>query len=541
MATNNNGFPPMGIMSQELTPEEKKEERRKQIAHLKASQQLLTESMESIEKSDRLSSDEKRRLGRMIGQALQENKTKAAYSGVSQEEIENVEYTQPSEEAKRRYEEYLKRHGKTYEDVARKDVATVINNADRAKKEETRRRRRNRIHGLVNLQDIKRLPNEEELMKQSLISEDSEGNEKKSVEDMKKEREIRSHKEELVEMAAVDGERPSSVVVNNPGKETVVSETEVLQPNRPAGFKPFSADEVEEDVVYDMVPLPSKGQCYPHKLASIAVAELTAADENIIAAPQMYRDGKIIDVLLERKILDKNVVPSELCKGDREAIMLWLRLSSYGPEYPIYATNPATGKRYEVDARLDQFDYKPFTLKGDENGHFSFTTQSGDILKFRYLTNNDEEELKNTILKDVINLDAFHFMRDINNIRAMVKSSTSLTNESKDEMGDCLNDMVNILSENGLNGEIEQQDVILKSVTEQMIAATVSVNGNSDPNVVRHFIEHMRAGDARKYRTYIAENRPGVDFTMTVNIPQSDGGGSFDTFLRLEDTLFLNV
>lgn len=531
----------MGIMSQELTPEEKKEMRRKEIAHLKASQQLLTESMESIEKSDRLSSDEKRRLGRMIGQALQENKNKTAYSGVSQEEIDNVQYTQPSEEAKRRYEEYLKRHGKTYEDVARKDVATVINNADRAKKEETRRRRRNRIHGLVNLQDIKRLPNEEELMKQSLISEDGEGDEKKSTEDMKKGREVRNHKEKLVEMAEAVKERPSSVVVNNPGKETVVSETEVSQPNRPAGFKPFSADEVEEDVVYDMVPLPSKGQCYPHKLASIAVAELTAADENIIAAPQMYRDGKIIDVLLERKILDKNVVPSELCKGDREAIMLWLRLSSYGPEYPIYATNPATGKRYEVDARLDQFDYKPFTLKGDENGHFSFTTQSGDILKFRYLTNSDEEELKKRLIMEATNIDALEFQKDIANIRSMVHVTSTLTADAKSEMDDCLNDMLDILKENGLTSQSDNEEVVLKSVTEQMVMSTVSVNGNSDPNVVRHFIEHMRAGDARKYRSYIADNKPGVDFSMTINIPQSDGGGSFNTFLRLEDTLFLNI
>lgn len=535
---NNNGFPPMGIMSPELTPEEKKEMRRKEIAHLKASQQLLMESAESIEKSERLSADEKRRLGRMIGQAMREEQSKAAYAGVTQEELDNVQYTEASEESKRRYEEYLKRHGKTHEDIARKDVATMIANADKAKKNETRRRRRNRISGLVNLEGIERVPDEEKIMKQSLISEDL-GDKENNSDKEKREREekdLRDHKEKLMEMAQEDNVRPSSVVVNNPDKG-YTSEAPVIN----GDFKPFSADDVEEDVVYDLVPLPSKGQCYPYKVPSLAVAEITASDENLIAAPQMYRDGKIIDVLLERKILDKNIKPVDLCKGDREAILLWLRLSSYGPEYPIYATNPETGKRYEVEARLDQFDYKPFNLKGDENGHFEWIASNGDVFKFRYLTNKDEEELKDTLIKDVISLDTLYFMKDINNIRSMMRSSSSLTVEAKSEMEDCLKDMVDILSENGLGGDEAQEEVVLKSVTEQMIMSTVSINDISDRDFVRHHIEHMRAGDARKYRTYIADNRPGVDFSMSVNIPQSDGGGSFDTFLRLEDTLFLNV
>lgn len=535
---NNNGFPPMGIMSPELTPEEKKEMRRKEIAHLKASQQLLMESAESIEKSDRMSPDEKRRLGRMLGQAMREEQMKASYAGVTQEELDSVQYTEASEESKRRYEEYLKRHGKTYEDVARKDVATMIANADKAKKSETRRRRRNRINGLVNLEGIERVPDEEKLMRQSLISEDLGDNKGAGDNaDKQEEKDLRDHKEKLVEMAQEDNIRPSSVVVNNPDKGGAAYETPVTN----GDFKPFSADDVEEDVVYDLVPLPSKGQCYPYKVPSLAVAEITAADENLIAAPQMYRDGKIIDVLLERKILDKNIKPADLCQGDREAILLWLRLSSYGPEYPIYATNPDTGKRYEVEARLDQFDYKPFNLKGDENGHFEWIASNGDVFKFRYFTNKDEEELKDTLIKDVISLDTLYFMKDINNIRSMMRSSTSLTPNAKDEMEDCLKDMVDILSENGIGGDEAQEDVILKSITEQMIMSTVSINGITDRDFIRHHIECMRAGDARKYRIYMADNRPGVDFSMSVNIPQSDGGGSFDTFLRLEDTLFLNV
>ena len=79
-----------------------------------------------------------------------------------------------------------------------------------------------------------------------------------------------------------------------------------------------------------------------------------------------------------------------------------------------------------------------------------------------------------------------------------------------------------------------------KTITEQMIIHTVAVNGNTDKEYIRNYVENMRAMDARAYRDYFTKNRPGVDFSLKVNVPESDGGGSFDTFLRLDDTVFLN-
>ena len=73
-----------------------------------------------------------------------------------------------------------------------------------------------------------------------------------------------------------------------------------------------------------------------------------------------------------------------------------------------------------------------------------------------------------------------------------------------------------------------------------MIRYTVSVNGNKDRGYIKTFIENLRSGDALDYRNFISENRPGVDFKITINRPESDGGGSFDTFLRLDNTVFIN-
>lgn len=41
-----------------------------------------------------------------------------------------------------------------------------------------------------------------------------------------------------------------------------------------------------ENIDYEYVELPSKGECYPHKKCKIAVAYLKAIDENVMAVPE---------------------------------------------------------------------------------------------------------------------------------------------------------------------------------------------------------------------------------------------------------------
>ena len=37
------------------------------------------------------------------------------------------------------------------------------------------------------------------------------------------------------------------------------------------------------------------------------------------------------------------------------------------------------------------------------------------------------------------------------------------------------------------------------------------------------------------------DNTPGIDFNITVQRPESLGGGSFSTFLTWDDTVFINL
>ena len=94
---------------------------------------------------------------------------------------------------------------------------------------------------------------------------------------------------------------------------------------------------------------------------------------------------------------------------------------------------------------------------------------------------------------------------------------------------------------NNLEESYDEDTIAANIITEEMILRTVSVNGKTDTNYIKNYIENLRTKDAYEYRKYISKNTPGVDFKITIEIPESDGGGSFDTFLRIDDYIFRNI
>ena len=147
-----------------------------------------------------------------------------------------------------------------------------------------------------------------------------------------------------------------------------------------------------------------------NKMGKIPVAYLTAYDENIIISPNLYRDGTFLDYLLKAKILDPVINPDDLLPGDRDAIILWLRATGYGNEFPVNVTDNETGREFNSVVDLSKIGYKEFTLKGDENGYFDFTLPiSKDKIKFRFLTHADikqieeiDKEEQNNVKKELV-------------------------------------------------------------------------------------------------------------------------------------------
>ena len=300
---------------------------------------------------------------------------------------------------------------------------------------------------------------------------------------------------------------------------------------------------VPDYIQFDIIPLPSKGLCYPKtsplRSGSIPVAYLTASDENLIHSPNMYRDGKIIDVIIDRKILDKRIKASDLCRGDRDAITVWLRATGYGDNFPIIVRNPQNVEKvYNTNFNLSELGYLDFDLKSDENGLFTYKSQLGNVFKFKQLTKNDEDFLRKQITPTFNNDIKSKVVESISDVKYYFNQITEIEDDVKEELE---LDIKEIYEWSEIQSDNIDEDEIFNTITEAMILKTVEINGNSSSEYIRGFIENMRAQEAFDYRTFMDNNIPGVDFKINVNIPESDGGGSFETFLRIDDFIFRNV
>lgn len=543
------------------------EKRRRQMAILKASNQMLREAQETAlsRTTDELKREE---LKQQFARAIDENKSIGmSYLHATEEEIEKSSYNEADPLEVEKYKKYLEKRGITDDELHRKDSATItVSSKKDAKNNIPRRKRRGSKKDLGD--DYEPLANEKEIMERTLVKDEKQieqqiqKNEEYAHQTAKRENDKFSKLEDDLTKAAlndkvkinniednervkVDTKKEENTLVKKQNEETIKTtnvQTKKTKNKDNIEFVRYDFDfeNIPSYVQYDVIPLPSKGQCYPVdsplRCGRIPVAYLTASDENIISSPNVYRDGKLFDIILGRKILDKRIKVNDIISGDRDAIILWLRATSYGEDFPITATNPNNGKQYDAVVNLSQFDYYNFFLNGDDDGYFDFETSNGDNIKFRFFTADDEGYLKKKISSEITDQNKLSILQNVNNINEMLKT-IEINDEDKKMMLEDVNEIIEII---GSDLPETLDDVYPNIITEQMIMHTVSVNGNNDREYIRNYIENMRTKDAMNYRNYFNDNKPGVDFNFSVNIPESDGGGSFATFLRVDDTIFIN-
>ena len=136
-----------------------------------------------------------------------------------------------------------------------------------------------------------------------------------------------------------------------------------------------------------VVNLASGGEIYPksHPLYSgqIEMRYMTAYDEDILTNTSYIREGIIFDKLLESIIMSEINV-NDIAGVDRDGLIIYARILSYGAEYPVVVTDPNTNKQIKTVVDLSLIQPKPFNLIADENGEFLYTTKSGHEIKFTY-------------------------------------------------------------------------------------------------------------------------------------------------------------
>lgn len=294
----------------------------------------------------------------------------------------------------------------------------------------------------------------------------------------------------------------------------------------------------KEKKLFDTIPLPSKGECYENKEGKIPVSYLTAYDENLIVSPNLYDDGTFIDVLLKNKIMYEDFNPDSLLPGDRDAIVLWLRASGYGNEFPVTATDNETGKQFDTVVDLSKINYKPFTLKGDENGYFDFTLPiSKDKIKFRFLTYGLVKELQKMNENNESQIKKNYFEKNTKLIEDYIAEDSSIANVTREK----LNEAVDRLKAYSDSITVNESGQIIEAITNKLELSVISVNGETDKDFIKDYIRTMPARDSYALRSYITNNEPGVDFNIKVERPESLGGGSVNMFLTLDQFLFFSI
>lgn len=155
----------------------------------------------------------------------------------------------------------------------------------------------------------------------------------------------------------------------------------------------------------EFVELPSKGLFYGeghplHKVETVEIRHMTAKEEDILSSEALIKKGTVMDRLLRSVLVDTNVDPSSLLIGDKNAIVMSVRETGFGPLYGTTVNCPACGALNEKEFSLQERDIKESNLLEGvqllENGNFLLTaTEYNPEITFeiKLLTGHDEQRI----------------------------------------------------------------------------------------------------------------------------------------------------
>ena len=207
-------------------------------------------------------------------------------------------------------------------------------------------------------------------------------------------------------------------------------------------------------------------------------------------------------------------------------------------DYPITVTDDATGKQFNTTIDLTKIKYKPFKLKGDENGWFDYTLPIGkNEIKFKFLTHRDNLKLRKKEEIEDVAVRKERLKEYADTLNEFLESEEDLDNAIRVKVSDGINAI------NDWSDSIDEENGIRYThlVTNKLEASIMSVDGITDRKIIKKFVRNMNVRDSSSLRRYILDNEPGVDYNFTIERPKELGGGSINTFLQFDKYIFLNI
>lgn len=229
----------------------------------------------------------------------------------------------------------------------------------------------------------------------------------------------------------------------------------------------------EFKVPTETIDLPSKGVFYPDNKSFVEIKYLTAEEDDILYSSDLIKSGKVLDVLLEKSVLDKNLRPDDMISGDRNYLLIEMRKTGLGSEYvPGEIKCPSCGHVHSPVVDLDKLSAKELEVMPDSevNGIPTYSVLLPTIkknIKFRLLTGKDEKRLSK--------------LSEVKSGAAGVKVS--------------------------------------KMVTEKYVMQIMEVDGNVDKLYIKRFIGIMPMKDSAFFREYVKRIEPGLDLSYEFECP----------------------
>ena len=264
-------------------------------------------------------------------------------------------------------------------------------------------------------------------------------------------------------------------------------------PGAPQGVmtRDVMRDDFGFEIPVETVPLPSAGVAYPqgsplHMRDTVDIRAMTAREEDILTSRALIKKGTVITNLLQSCMVDKNIDVQRMLSGDRNAVMVALRITGYGAEYTAEVECPECNDKAKHSFDLSALPIKPLELKPAEEGQnlFEFMLPySKKAVKFKFLTGADEEEIM------------------------VVQERRKKTGATADSL-----------------------------VTTKLQYSIVAVDGKTDKNIVASFIRNMPARDSMALRQFIDKNEPGIEMKQFIDC--SACGESSEVRMPLGATFF---
>jgi hypothetical protein len=227
--------------------------------------------------------------------------------------------------------------------------------------------------------------------------------------------------------------------------------------------------QMEFNLPHDVVPLPSGGRFYKSKKKSVKVGYLTASDENMLSniVSQSTKEN-LFTSLVRLKLYEPDLKPEEMLFGDIEAIMIFLRNTSFGTDYTISLVDPLTDKRFSTTVDLGEINLKPVLNEPDENGLFTTVLpKTGHTVRLKLLNAGDELELSK-------------------------------------------------------KAESYPVGMVVPRITWRLLKMIVSIDGNTDKEFIASFIEKMPIMDSKHIRRFMNDNEPGLDLKKVILAPSGE-------------------